>query len=151
MFDKWRKLYKRHQNIRLQKMLWIHQHQSDTLRRVSMFTLKIWTARREQINWASPLLHTPRSMVDGWSQLTAFAWANPVFTAQPCPGWALARLGWICSINLPQILAQPPLSSRGCPWSRWTAHILQGAAAFVRRLKKWGKTERKQGAEDSLG
>ena len=63
----------------------------------------------------------PHSTVYGWSQLTAFAWANPVFTAEPQSAWArpgLARLGWICSINLPQILAQPPLSSRGCPWPR---------------------------------
>ena len=84
----------------------------------------------------------PHSTVYGWSQLTAFAWANPVFTAEPQSAWArpgLARLGWICAINLPQILAQPPLSSRGCPWPRWTGHILQGSAAFL--LFRFYRTE----------
>ena len=150
MFDKWRKLYKRrHQNIRLQKMLWIHQHQSDTLRRVSMFTLKIWTARREQINWASPLLHTPRSMVDhNWRHLP-----EPILFLQPSLGLGAGKTGMDLlhkSATNPRSASavQPrlPVVTLG-----WTAHILQGAAAFVCRLKKWGKTERKQGAEDSLG
>ena len=105
-------------------------------------------ARANKLSFPTP----PNSTVYGCWLITI----DGICLSQSCfysPAWAraVARLGWICSINLPQILAQPPLSSRGCPWSWWTAHILQGAAAFVCRLKKWGKTERKQGAEDSLG